>query len=53
MTKQTLSNIALVIFSLLMLDMISLFMWQVSNQKPVDSFYAGAITANIINLLNK
>lgn len=39
--------ISIVVFVLL-LDMFGFMLWAVSGQKPVDNFYAGAITTNII-----
>ena len=42
-----------VIVIVLVIDFAGLVWWTKSGQKPVDSFYVGAISANIINKVIK
>lgn len=52
MDKKDIKMIILIIIAaVLIVDAISFMAWVVSGQTPVDSFYFGAITSNIIKLL--
>ena len=48
--KDTLKIIGGVIAFILMADAFCFMLWIVSGQYPVDGFYFGAITANILRL---
>lgn len=34
-----------------LIDVFAFMLWAISNQSPVDGFYVGAITKNIISLV--
>lgn len=44
----TLKNIGVALAFVLALDFLAFALWIISGQQPVDGFYFGAITANII-----
>ncbi len=48
--KQTLNIIGNVIGLVMIIDAIGFVAWAMSGQLPVDGFYVGAITTNIIKL---
>ncbi len=52
MTK-TISTIFTIVAMIMLVDSISFVGWAASGQKPVDNFYAGAITANILASIEK
>lgn len=47
----TLKYIGIALASILALDFFAFALWIFSGQHPVDGFYAGAITANIIKAI--
>ena len=45
--KTTLSVLAVI----MLVDAVGFLMWQVSGQTPIDSFYIGTITKNLLILI--
>jgi hypothetical protein len=40
-----------IITTIMIIDVLGFMMWTLSNQSPVDGFYVGAITSNIIKMI--
>ena len=49
--KENLSIIGQVIVGYLMLDFVFFFIWVESGQVPVDGFYLGNLTTNILKII--
>lgn len=48
---QLLQGIATVMITILMIDMMFFTLWIISGQQPVDNFYFGSITNNILKAI--
>lgn len=49
--KENILIIGQVILAYLMLDFVFFFIWVESNQIPVDGFYLGNLTTNILKII--
>jgi len=51
MMKNTLNIAGIIAFFILVVDFFGFMAWALSGQQPVDGFYLGAITANILRAI--
>jgi hypothetical protein len=51
MKNETFNAVAIVIVVILVIDFACFIAWGLSGQTPVDGFYAGAITSNVLKVL--
>lgn len=48
---QTIKTIGIVIIIILAIDFLGMMLWAMSGQFPVDNFYIGAISRNILQAI--
>jgi hypothetical protein len=51
MLKSFINTSAIILAFVLLVDFLFFCAWVASNQKPVDDFYFGTITAHVVKLL--